>query len=321
MTNKHDSRASATPKDAAPCRGEFEATREAWIRWLAKSNLEDCFKFFGAYYISIYSSREVHNAERALVAWAKNETLAGDLGLSVCQAGRRLKRLVDRGYLTRWTGEVPRGEREERRGRPSAAYRFTMPPAEYFVRTWREKLTRIFVHSGCTKLEGIFVHLRNEFCASGDLFCASHDEEVPVAVGVAPGLSDRLSEKRLTEQDIAALRAATGESQLRARGEFAWGEIGFTTSDGKPITAAPTFEEFIEYSDGQELVEFFRDYVDDNGHLIETAAEPDDTGHKPDSCASATVESMDVASEREVREKRERELRAKHNIPEGEPLF
>ena len=301
--------------DAAPCRGEFEATREAWIRWLAKSKLGDCFKFFGAHYLFLYSNREVHNAERALVAWAKNETLADDLGLSRSQAGRRLKRLVELGYLSPWNGPIPRAEREERRGRPSAAYRFTMPPAEYFAHTWRAKLRGIFAHPGCTKLEGIFAHLRNEFCASGDYFCASPDEEVPVESGVAKGLYERLSEHRLTEEDIAALRAATGNLG-RAQGELAWGEVIAATASGKPIAAMPTFDEFIEYSDGQELLEFFRDYVDDNRHTKESAAEPGDNGRKGFSAAPATAPAPAVD-----REERERAYRAKHNIPEGEPLF
>src|SRR5262245_49778504 len=189
--------------DAAPCRGEFEATREAWIRWITKGCLEDGFKFFGTRLLSLYASRKVHNAERALVAWPKPETLAAEHGLSVSQAYRRIERLVEQGYLSRWTGPLPRDEYARGRGRPSAAYRFTMPPAENFSHTWCEKLTRIFSH------------LRSEFFASGAELFASPSEEVPVESGFAPGLFERLSDKRLTDKDIAALRAATGETRLR----------------------------------------------------------------------------------------------------------
>src|SRR5262249_58759635 len=127
----------------------------------------------------------------------------------------------------------------------------------------------IFTQPGCAKLEGIFAHLRTEFCASGDYFCASSDEDAPVESGFAPGLSERLSEKRLTEEDIAALRAATGD--------FPWGDMAFGPP-GKVYARAPTFDEIVEHSTTDELVEFFREYVDDNGRLIETAAEPDDNG-------------------------------------------
>jgi len=146
-------------QDATPCRGEFEATREAWIRWIAKSKLPDGVKFLGAHYLSIYSSREVHNAERALVAWAKLDRLGDELGISLSQAGRRVETLLKKGYLSRWTGPIPRGEWEERRGRPSAAYRFTTPPAGYFSHSWCEKLRGIFSRPGCEKLGGIFSHL------------------------------------------------------------------------------------------------------------------------------------------------------------------
>jgi len=201
------------------------------------------------------------------VAWAKEQTLAKKLGLSRSQAGKRLKRLVERGYLKRWTRSVPRGDEREGRGRPSSAYRFTMPPADYFARTWRAKLEGIFAHSGRAKLEGIFARLASEFCASGDYFCASDSEDVPEKSRVAKGLSDNLhTEERLTEKECA-LRAPSSEWPLPAEwtqeqadeiallralpsgsGMFAWGAIGFTTRDGRPITAMPTIEEFVAYS-------------------------------------------------------------------------
>src|SRR5262249_4578613 len=206
-------------------------------------------------------------------------------GLSVSQAYRRIERLVEQGYLSRWTGPLPRDEYARGRGRPSAAYRFTMPPAENFSHTWCEKLTRIFSHPGCEELGGIFSHLRSEFFASGAELFASPSEEVPVESGFAPGLFERLSDKRLTDKDIAATRAGAGERRLRSQGTWNWDEIIATTSTGGVIARAPTFDEYIEFSDGKELLEFFRDYVDDNGHPIEFAAAPNDDGHNSDSFA------------------------------------
>src|SRR5262249_41818866 len=123
------------------------------------------------------------------------------------------------------------------------------------------KIKGYFSHPGCEQLGGIFSHLRTEFFASRTEFFASNHEEVPVESRVAKGLYDRLTEHRLTEGDFAALRAATGKSRLGAREGFGWGEIGFTTADGKPIARMPTFDEFIEHSNGRDLLEFFRDYV------------------------------------------------------------
>src|SRR5262249_62320379 len=96
----------------------------------------------------------------------------------------------------------------------------------------------------------------------------------------------------------------------------------------------PTFDEFIEHSNGRDLLEFFRDYVDDNGRPKEAAAEPDDEDSKlsepkiagepplPPAAAAPVLEPAQapLAMERAAREKREQEYRAKHGLSaEGPP--
>jgi len=331
MKDLHERGAGRKQKisDAAPCRGEFEATREAWIRWLTKGRrLRSEVKLFGTSYISLYASRKVHNDQRALVAWADVRTLADEFGVSKSAADRAVKRLLKRGYLSRWNGDVPRSERhEDRRGRPSTAYRFTMPPAEYFSTTWREKLTRILSRltaSSGTNNDGILSRLMKEFVPLNETFCPAQIQEVPVAVGVTPGLSDIDSLNNRLAECSFALRAPSGElivpewnreqldeiALLRAlpNGDgVAWGEIIFTTSDGKPMMATPTIEEFVFWSSDEELGEYLKEEF-----------------YGDDPVAPAPAPTPTVAeqhTEREARERREQEFRAKHNIAEGEPLF
>jgi len=238
MERVHDSARECKSKDAyaTPCRGEFEATREAWIRWVSTGprRMRSEVKLLAVHYISLYASRKIHNDERVLVAWPRLETLADELGITTSAADRRIKRLVKRGYLSRWTGDVPRGGRgEERRGRPSSAYRFTMPPAKYFSRSWQDKLTDIFSRlrpeSGKNK-EGIFSRLAAEFFPLNDSIFPARIEEMPVESGSAPDSMIKHTDIHIEKKASGLLDSVSGAPK-DVGGKVASGAI--TTRAGK----------------------------------------------------------------------------------------
>jgi len=163
---------------------------------------------------------------------------------------------------------------------------------------------------------------------------------------VESGLHERLAEARLTGRDIDALRAATEN----LHGELTWGEIGATTDDGRPITAMPTFDEYIEHSTGEDLLYFFGDYVDDNGRrkdaaeieeaknrkwsalekrIAEIAGEPPLSppvagapAPEPEpAVAPVPTTSAAELARAEAKAQWERDYRAKHGLSADDPLF